>query len=224
MTTKVEKIVIYGDSDFAEQVYYQLESDDRYKVLAFTVDKERFTQNNCLGLPVYPFQDINVHFRNEEIKVFVAIGYSKMNSIRENVSNEVIQKGFKLLTYISKHAFIGQNVIIGDGCFICEFVSIKPGTVIEAGTIIFPNTSIGHSVKIEKYCYLSICIAVGGFSIIRNNCFLGMNSTIKNGITIAEKNIIGSASNVVRSTDPVGVYVGNPAKRMKDIELNNIRI
>lgn len=221
---KKERIVIYGDSDFAEQVYYQLMSDGRYEVLAFTVDEERLKEKSFKGIDVIAFQELEKYFDKTEIKIFVAIGYSKMNTIREEVFNEVLNCGYDLLTYISKHAFIGYDVKIGAGCFICEFVSIKPGTSIQNGSIIFPNTSIGHGVTIDQFSYLSIGVCVGGYSVIEKNCFVGMHSTIRDSATISEYNLIGSASNVVKSTDSKGMYLGNPAKRIKDIDINNIAI
>ena len=46
----------------------------------------------------------------------------------------------------------------------------------------------------------------------------------ENGIEIAEYNIIGSAANVVKSTTANGLYVGNPARRIKDVKPNKIII
>lgn len=222
--SKTSKVVIYGDSDFAEQVYYQLESDGRYQVLAFTVDKSKYQKNIFKELPVIEFQKLKKYYSQNEVLLFPAIGYTKLNKIREVVMSEIEHVGFQLLTYISKNAFIGTNVTIGKGCFICEFVSIKPNTSIGNSVIIFPNTSIGHNVTIEDHNYFSICVAVGGNVVIKNNSFIGMNSTIKNSITIEEYNIIGSATNVIKSTTPNGIYVGNPAKRVKDLDLNNFHI
>lgn len=220
----MQQIVIFGDSVFAEQVYYQLESDGRYKVVAFTVDEVVFSKTVFNGLPVVPFQQLTKYYSVNEVQIFPAIGYSKLNTIREKVISEIEKSGYELLTYISKFAFIGANTKIGKGCFICEFVSIKPNTVIGKGVIIFPNTSIGHNVIIKDFNYFSICVAVGGYTIVNRNSFIGMNSTIKNGINISEFNVIGTASNVLKSTEPNGVYVGNPAKCLKDIDLNNINI
>lgn len=36
------------------------------------------------------------------------------------------------------------------------------------------------------------------FSKIEDNCFFGLHSTIKEGITIAGNNLIGSAANVLK--------------------------
>ena len=120
---KTQKVIIYGDSDFAEQVYYQLETDGRYKILAFTVDESKFEKNTFIGLPVIPFQQLSNHYSTNEVQIFPAIGYSKLNTIREIVVSEIKQAGYKLLTYISKKAHVSINAEIGYGCYICEFVS-----------------------------------------------------------------------------------------------------
>jgi sugar O-acyltransferase (sialic acid O-acetyltransferase NeuD family) len=219
-----ENVVIYGDSDFAEQVYHQLESDGRYEVLAFTVDEQKYAQKNYLGHPVYPFQKLDHFFQKNDIKIFVAIGYSKMNAIREAVFHEVSNAGYEFLTYTSKYAVIDKTVNIGDGSYIGVFVSIGSKTIIGKGVIVLPNTRIEHNVAINNFCYLSSAIAVGGFTVIKNNSFIGLNATIKDNITIAEKNIIGAASNVTGPTAPNGIYVGNPAKRIKDVDFDNFKI
>lgn len=51
-----------------------------------------------------------------------------------------------------------------------------------------------------------------------------MNTTVRDGISIAEYNVIGAGSNLVKSTEPYGVYFGNPAKRLKDVDIDNIKI
>lgn len=219
-----QNIVIYGDSDFADQVYSQLESDGRYKVVAFTVDESKYNKNNFNDLPIIKFQQLKNYYSTQDVLIFPAIGYTRSNIIREIVSNEIVNEGFKLMTYISKYANIGNDVKVGAGCYICEFVSIGAKTQIGRGTIILPNTAIGYAINILDYCYISVSVSIGGKSIISNNTFIGLSSTIKNGIEIAEYNIIGSAANVVKSTTANGLYVGNPARRMKDLDLNNLNI
>jgi len=215
-----QSIVIYGDSDFADQAFNQIESDGRYKVLAFTVDESRYKKNVFNDLPVIKFQYLNDYYSTKDILVFVAIGYSKLNTIRETTSHEIENAGYLLMTYISKHAFIGSHVEIGKGCYICEFVSIGAKAKIGDGVMIFPNSSVAHDSNILNYSYISRSTIIGGRAIIQNNTFIGLNSTIKNGVEIAEFNIIGSASNVVKSTTANGLYVGNPARRVKEIDLD----
>lgn len=219
-----QNIVIYGDSDFAEQAYSQFEMDGRYTVVAFTVDESKYKRTTFNGLPIIKFQLLKKEYSTDDVLIFPAIGYTRSNKIREIVSNEIESRGYKLMTYISKLANIGKDVKIGDGCYICEFVSVGTKTQIGKGTIILPNTAIGYAITIFDYCYISVSVSIGGKTVIKNNTFLGLSSTIKNSIEIAEYNIIGSAANVVKSTTANGLYVGNPARRVKDIDLNNISI
>jgi len=51
---------------------------------------------------------------------------------------------------------------------------------------------------------------------IQKHAIIGTNSVIFPGVTIAEGCSIGSLSLVSKSTLPWGIYVGNPAKRIKD--------
>jgi len=220
----MQQIVIFGDSVFAEQVYYQLESDGRYKVVAFTVDEVVFSKTVFNGLPVVPFQQLTKYYSVNEVQIFPAIGYSKLNTIREKVISEIEKSGYELLTYISKFAFIGANTIIGRGCYICEFVSVGVLSQLGKGVVLLPNSRIGHNCIIEDFCYFSNSVGVGGNANFKKNSFIGINATIKHDLTIEKFNIIGTASNVIKTTEPNGVYVGNPAKRLKDIDFNNINI
>jgi len=219
---KTQKVIIYGDSDFAEQVYYQLETDGRYKILAFTVDESKFEKNTFIGLPVIPFQQLSNHYSTNEVQIFPAIGYSKLNTIREIVTTEIEQAGYKLFTYISKKAHVSINAEIGYGCYICEFVSIGSNSKIGKSTIILPHASIAHDVNISSFSFLSHSTIIGGYTSIKKNTFFGLGSIVKNNITVDEFNIIGAASNVLKSTEPNGIYIGNPAKRLKDVDINNL--
>lgn len=42
-------------------------------------------------------------------------------------------------------------------------------------------------------------------------CFLGANSTIRDGIVVARECIVGAGALVLKDTEEKGVYKGNPA-------------
>lgn len=75
---------------------------------------------------------------------------------------------------------------------------------------------ITHDCTIGNFNYISAASVLGGHSHITDNCFIGLNSTIKDGITIAPYSLIGSAANVVKSTEEYGIYVGNPARMLPE--------
>ena len=52
--------------------------------------------------------------------------------------------------------------------------------------------------------------SIGGYTTIGHNSFIGLNSTIKDSITIGAYNIVGCGTNVIKSTMDFNVAVGNP--------------
>jgi acetyltransferase-like isoleucine patch superfamily enzyme len=73
-----------------------------------------------------------------------------------------------------------------------------------------------HDNHVGNFNFVSTDVTFGGNSIVYNNCFIGLNSTIKSSIEIHDYSLIGSASNVLESTIKKGVYVGNPARKLEN--------
>ena len=57
-----------------------------------------------------------------------------------------------------------------------------------------------------------------GRIIVKDNVFIGKNTTILRGVTIGENTIVGACSLVNKSLEPNSVYAGVPAKRICSIE------
>lgn len=57
-----------------------------------------------------------------------------------------------------------------------------------------------------------------GTIIVKDNCFIGVNSILLPGITIGPNSIIGVGSIVTKSVPPNSVAVGNPARVLYNLE------
>jgi len=55
---KEKKLIIYGLKALAEIAYFYFEKDSVYKVVAFTIEKDRFILNNFKNLKIVPFEEI----------------------------------------------------------------------------------------------------------------------------------------------------------------------
>lgn len=52
--------------------------------------------------------------------------------------------------------------------------------------------------------------------ILRKYSIVGAGSIIMPGVVLSEGTSVGAMSLVLKSTEPWGIYVGNPVKRLKD--------
>ena len=52
---------------------------------------------------------------------------------------------------------------------------------------------------------------------IEEGCWIGTGTTILPGVTIAHGCVVGAGSVVSKSTEPDGLYLGAPARRVRDL-------
>ena len=109
---------------------------------------------------------------------------------------------------------IKNNVEIFANCTIAR--GSLTNTVIEEGTKIDALCHVAHNVHIGEKTQVTAGVVVGGSTIIGNNCWLGLNSTIKHKIKIGNSVIVGSGSSVIHNVEDKDIVAGNPAKSIKN--------
>jgi acetyltransferase-like isoleucine patch superfamily enzyme len=124
--------------------------------------------------------------------------------------------------------------LIGDDVFIGPFVEIQKNVVIGARTKIQSHAFICELVTIGEDCFVGHGVmfindlfskggpACGDKSLwcstnIGNRVSIGSNATIL-PVRICEKVVIGAGSVVTRDIVESGIYVGNPVKKIRNIE------
>jgi acetyltransferase-like isoleucine patch superfamily enzyme len=111
---------------------------------------------------------------------------------------------------IQSETFIGDRCKIQSHTFICSLVTIGSDCFIGHGVVFVNDTfSIGRPAGGKKELYKKT--NVGDFVSI------GSNSTIL-PVTITSRVVIGAGSVVTRDLAYPGIYAGNPAKKIRDID------
>jgi len=201
------RIVIFGAAEQAEVSNYYFQNDSIYTVEGFIVDDEYFRDSNFNGLPVIPWSLALQTFPPEEFDCFVALGYSKVNAARKEIYEKVKKAGYQCPSYISSKAVIFNNLVIGDNCLILENNTVQPFVEVGANTTIWSGNHIGHHSKIGSHVFIASHVVVSGGVSIEDQCFIGVNATIRDHISIGRGTIIGAGALVMRNTDPFSIYV-----------------
>jgi sugar O-acyltransferase (sialic acid O-acetyltransferase NeuD family) len=210
---KTEKIFLVGASETAHMAYEYFTNDSPFKVCGFAVERVYLTSNDFLGLPVVPFEECEIYFPPDEYKIFIAVISTKLNSARERLFNLAKEKGYKFASYVSSKASVWYNVELGENCFILDYNILQPFVKIGNNVILWCGNIIGHRSVIEDNCFLAGHVIIAGRTRIGKNCFVGINAAISDTLDIGNDCFIGMASSVTKSTEPNGVYIGNPATK-----------
>lgn len=203
----MSKVIIFGNGQTAEIVYYYFKNDSPHEVVAFTADSEFIQSKEYLGLPLIPFESIEKTFPPNIFDMFVALSYKNLNRLRASKYEEAKKKNYKLINYICSKAGIIGDLKMGDNCFILQNQSIQPFVKIGSNVWIWSSTLIGHHAQIGDHCWITSEASIGGNVKIGPYCFLSMNATIGHMVTVGRESFIGANTLITKNTKDKSVYI-----------------
>jgi sugar O-acyltransferase (sialic acid O-acetyltransferase NeuD family) len=203
---KARKLIIGGDSAFAEIAYEYFTHDSDYEVVAFAVESEHLKRESLFGLPVVAFETLERQFDPASHSVYVACVYTQLNRLRTRMSQEAKAKGFTLASYVSSRAFLWRNVALGEHCFIFEDNTVQPFVRIGDNVVLWSGNHIGHHSTIGDNCFISSHVVISGFVDVGENCFLGVNATFANNLKVGRDCWIGPGAMILKDTPEATFY------------------
>ncbi|MBE9213048.1 acyltransferase [Plectonema cf. radiosum LEGE 06105] len=166
-------------------------------------DSVEFINTNCIeiGNGVQILRGANIN----------AIGHPNNKiSIGDGVQ---IQQGVDIRALNDTHIKIAENTFIGP--YVCIAgsgnIQIGKGCLIAAHSGLFANN---HNFT-DPFEYIAKQGITRKGIIIEDDCWLGHNVTVIDGVTIGKGCVIGAGSVVTKDIPPYSVAVGTPAKVVK---------
>ena len=153
----------------------------------------------------------------------VGCSYFTPNKIRRKILKMCGITLFKNSRVSSDCFFDTNKVFIGKDTFINRFCQFHDGghgekIVIKDNCMIAMNVNfctVSHDIEgTKRRCGRTFTKEI----IVENGCWIGANTVILPGVTIGEGCVIGAGSVVTKNCEPNGLYAGNPAKRIKDLD------
>ena len=219
----IKKLLIFGDSTFAEVAYECFTHDSDFVVVGFVVESNYLTKTELFGLPVVPIDHLDEFFPSKEIYFYVALVYSQMNRLRKRLYLTLKSLGYRPASYISSRSFVWHNVEIGEHCFIFEDNTLQPFVNIGDNVVCGVETILAITLVYEN-CFISSHVVVSGHCAIGSSSFLGVNSTIANNIELGSDNWVGPGVLITKSTDNESLFKVNPPAPSKVSTLRFFRV
>ncbi|MCR5233037.1 MAG: acetyltransferase [Lachnospiraceae bacterium] len=204
---KKRKLVIFGADDFAQLARFYFDADSEYSVFGFIADPQYCKESTFFGLPLVSTDELMSKYPPEEYDMFIAIGYTHLNEVREKKYHEFRDKGYTLATYISSKATCwNEGNEFGDNVFIFEDNTIQPYVHIGCNTILWSGNHIGHHARIGNHVFIASHVVLSGRTSVGDNTFIGVNASVNDHVHIAERNVISSGALITRDTEPDSIY------------------
>jgi len=208
-------LVIIGNGETALLAYEYFTHDSAWTVAGFCIGEVYIKEPTLNGLPVFPLEEMVHRFPPDTHHAFVAIGGSRLNRLRSEHAAQARAAGYTLASYVSSKAFRWHNVAVGENCFILENNVLQSWVTIGDNVTLWSGNHIGHRSVVEDNVFIASHVVISGFCRVGAYSFMGVNSSVADGVKIAPDNFIAMGAAVTRSTEPDCIYQGIPAEARK---------
>ena len=223
MEAKEKKLIIYGDSSYAEMIAHYFEEDSAYRVVAFCVDEAYRTREKIRDIPVVARERLPRIYPPSEHALFAAIGYKSVRMHRY-LYEKIADMGYPVASYVSSKAIVNSRCQIGENCLILPGVILEPDVQIEENCFVNSGAIVSHHTKIGAHSILAAGSLIGGYCEIGECSLIGFNATVAELLHVASETLLAAGSVLLQDTDPCTMYGGSPAKPLRRHEKDGIVI
>lgn len=215
----MKKIVLIGAGGFGREVATIIEVlnsiKPTYELLGFLDDGADY----CEGMVIngYPWLGNRSWIIDHKDDVLCTCTVGKPH-IKGLIQRELTEKGVKFETIIAYGGYIGPYTEIGPGCVFYGGVTISVNCRIGAGVLMNQMVNIGHDTVIGDYTTIMPTTGISGFCTIGEEVRIGGHCFVIPERKIGDKATVAAGSIVFSNVKAGTTVLGNPAKRMRELE------
>ena len=189
----MKEILLIGGGGHCKSVIDVIEQEGQFQI-AGIIDKAELFESNILGYPVIGNDSDLENFAKKYSHALVTIGQIKSFEPKKNLFSLAKKAGFIMPSIVSPRAYISKHAIIGNGVVVMHGAIINANASIGDNCIINTNALIEHDCKVYENCHISTNTTINGDVIIESGCFIGSGSILRESIKIFKNSFIKAGS------------------------------
>jgi UDP-perosamine 4-acetyltransferase len=169
-----------------------------------------------LGVPVMGGEDeVLTKYPPDTVKLVNGIGSTGSTDMRKNIFHKFKTEGYHFLSVIHPTAYIGEDVVLGEGVQLMAGSIVQPSCRIGDNVIINTRASVDHDSHINHHAHIAPGAICCGNVTIGTGTHVGCGAVIREGIRINENCIIAAGAVVIHNIINRCKVAGVPAKIME---------
>ena len=204
----MKPVVIFGAGKVAEVLYRHIRRDHPYEIAGFTCETPYLPAGGAFdGLPVVDFERVTEQFPPAAYDMLVAVGYHDLNRVRRRIYSAARALGYRLASYVSAKAGVGDWLRAGDNCIILDNANVEPGAVLGNNVVLWSNVLVGHHTSIADHCWLAGHAVFGGTAALGEGSFVGLGAIVAHEVEIGAESFLGAGVLVTKCAGAKSVFV-----------------
>jgi sugar O-acyltransferase (sialic acid O-acetyltransferase NeuD family) len=215
----MSKVIIFGVGRGADVATRYFRDDSDHEIVAYTVDDAYAAdKKEFMGRPVIPFSRVETEIPPGESRMFVPLGFQRMNAFRAEKYAAAKAKGYTLESYVSSRLVAWEKPNVGENCLILEANVFNYDVKIGNNVVLWSACHIGDLCVVEDHAWISSHAVLTGEVTVGAHSFIGVNATISNYVRVGERSYIGANTLINKDTKPDGVYVTKGTSQTEHID------
>ncbi|MCM3306976.1 acetyltransferase [Priestia megaterium] len=214
----MKSLYIIGSGGFSKQVIEIVEEINKikkqYELVGIIDDNPSLINKDILGYKVIgDTSHLMSISETKDIYAVIAIGDG---NIRRKIYNKLLNINW--VNLIHPKTIISKYITMGKGNIICGGVIINPECSIGDNCHINIGCTLGHDITLGEHVTLMPGCNISGNVEIADLSTIGTGSCIIQNKLIDKNSLIGAGSVVTKNTEKNSLYVGAPAKKIRDLD------
>ncbi|MBQ9641783.1 MAG: acetyltransferase [Bacteroidaceae bacterium] len=210
----MKHLIIIGARGWGRETYALAKAcrgyGEEFDIKGFLDDKTA-ALDGMAGYP--PILDSVEHYEPQPDDVFTcAMGDAHW---KRHYAEIVLRKNGHFISLVHKSAYVGHNTRMGQGCIVCNDVSISCDIEIGDFVTFQRLADVGHDVRIGSYAHLGTKSFMGGYSSIGEESTIQTSGIVLPHVSVGNHCLVGAGAVVIRKVKDGQTVYGNPARVLK---------
>ncbi|MEU6352781.1 acetyltransferase [Streptomyces sp. NPDC047072] len=207
-------LVIVGAGGFARETAQAVADLGDFTLLGHLDDNPALHGTEVDGVPVLGGCDL-VH-ELPEARVVICVGNPRDYAARARLVRRFGLPEDRYATVVHPTAAVSATSEIGPGSVLLAHCVLTAAVRVGAHVAVMPHVVLTHDDVVEDHVTLTSGVRLGGGVRLERGAYVGSGALVREGTTVGAWSQIGMGSAVLDDVPPGEVWVGSPARRLRE--------
>jgi sugar O-acyltransferase (sialic acid O-acetyltransferase NeuD family) len=148
--------------------------------------------------------------------VVVCVGNPRDYSARQRITDRLALPAERYATIVHPTASVSPGCLLGPGTVVLAQTALTADVTVGSHVAVMPQVVLTHDNVVEDFATIGSGVRLGGSVVAERGSYLGAGALVRESVRIGAWSLIGMGSLVLADVPTAQVWVGTPARYLRD--------